>query len=89
MHEAVFHAAALWMTVLLGVSVVSVLRARSALTRLLALDLTILILIGLLVLYSDANRVPYYLDAALALALLSVIATIAGARYHGEGRLFS
>ncbi|HZG35888.1 MAG TPA: monovalent cation/H+ antiporter complex subunit F [Gaiellaceae bacterium] len=89
MHEAVFHLAAMWMTVLLGLSVVSVIRARSALTRILALDMTILILIALLVLYSDAQRVSYYLDAGLMLALLSVIATIAAARYHGEGRLFS
>jgi multicomponent Na+:H+ antiporter subunit F len=89
MHEAVFHLAALWMTVLLGLSVVSVIRARSALTRILALDMTILILIALLVLFSDAQRVSYYLDAALMLALLSVIATVAAARYHGEGRLFS
>ncbi|HWH06413.1 MAG TPA: monovalent cation/H+ antiporter complex subunit F [Gaiellaceae bacterium] len=89
MHTAVFYVAVLWMTVLLALSVVSVLRARSALTRILALDMTILILIALLVLYSDVNRVSYYLDAALALALLSVIATIAAARYHSEGKLFS
>jgi len=70
-------------------SVISVIRARSSLTRILALDMTILILIALLVLFSDSNRVSYYLDAALMLALLSVIATIAAARYHSEGKLFS
>jgi len=89
MHEVVFYLAALWMTVLLGLSVISVIRARSSLTRILALDMTILILIALLVLFSDSNRVSYYLDAALMLALLSVIATIAAARYHSEGKLFS
>ena len=89
MHEAVFYAAALWMTGLLVVSVGLVIRARSSLSRVLALDMLILILIALLVLLSDANRVSYYLDAALVLALLSVVATIGAVRYHGEGKLFS
>ena len=89
MHQAVFYGAALWMTVLLALSVISVIRARSSLTRILALDMTILILIALLVLFSVSRGVPYYLDAALMLALLSVIATIAAARYHSEGKLFS
>ncbi len=88
MHEPVFYVAALWMTALLVVSVVLVIRARSSLSRILALDMLILILVALLVLFSAVNGVPYYLDAALVLALLSVVATIAAARYHSEGRLF-
>ena len=88
MHETVFVLAAAWMTVLLGVSVVYVIRARSAMVRILALDTLTLILIAFLILYADANRSPFYLDAALALALLSFIATLAAARYHSEGRLF-
>ncbi len=88
MHEAIFYLAALWMTALLAASVVVVVRARSTLSRVLALDMLILILIALLVLFSDANRVPYYLDAALVLALLAVVAAIGAARYHSEGRLF-
>jgi multicomponent Na+:H+ antiporter subunit F len=88
MHETVFELAAAWMTLLLGVSVVYVIRARSAMVRILALDTLTLILVALLILYADANRAPYYLDAALALALLSFIATVAAARYHSEGRLF-
>jgi multicomponent Na+:H+ antiporter subunit F len=89
MHEVVFYSAALWMTGLLVVSVLLVIRARTSLARILALDMTILILVALLVLYSDSRRVAYFLDAALMLALLSVIATIAAARYHSEGKLFS
>lgn len=88
MHEAVFYVAALWMTGLLVVSVGLVIRARSSLSRILALDMLILILIALLVLLSDANRVSYYLDAALVLALLSFVTTIGAARFHSEGRLF-
>ena len=89
MHQVVFYAAAAWMTVLLGLSVVFVIRARSAMLRILGLDVLTLLLIAFLILYSDANRTPYYLDAALALALLSFVATVAAARYHSERRIFS
>ncbi|MFO7573423.1 MAG: monovalent cation/H+ antiporter complex subunit F [Gaiellaceae bacterium] len=90
MHTIVFYLAALWMTILLATSIVLVIRARSIPSRILALDMAVLILIALLVLLSDVERVPYYLDAALVLTLLSVAATIAAARYHEhEGDLFS
>ena len=89
MHTAVFYAAVLWMTGLLGVSVLLVVRARSSLSRILALDMLILILIAQLVLFADATGSSYYLDAALALSLLAVATTIAAARYHGEERPFT
>ena len=89
MHEAVFYAAAAWMTVLLGVSVVFVVRAPSAMVRILGLDVLTLLLVAFLILYSDTNRTSYYLDAALALALLSFVGTVAAARYHSERRVFS
>ncbi len=88
MHETVFVLAAAWMTALLGITVVYVIRARSAMVRILALDTLTLLLIAFLILYADANRTAFYLDAALALALLSFISTLAAARYHSEGRLF-
>jgi multicomponent Na+:H+ antiporter subunit F len=88
-HTTVFYVAALWMAVLLGASALLVIRAPSILSRILALDMLILILIALLVLFSDAERVPYFLDAALVLALLSVVATLAATRYHAEGKPFS
>jgi multicomponent Na+:H+ antiporter subunit F len=50
--------------------------------------MTTLILVALLILYADANRSPYYLDAALVLSLLAFLATLALARYHGERRIF-
>jgi multicomponent Na+:H+ antiporter subunit F len=40
------------------------------------------------VLYADAQRSPYFLDAALVLSLLAFVATLALSRYHGERRLF-
>lgn len=88
MHETVFYLAAVWMTVLLGLSVILVIRARSTAVRILALDQITLILVALLVLYADANQSPYYLDAAVFLSLLAFIATLAASRYHGEGRIF-
>ena len=88
MHAVVFYVATIWMTALLIISGVLVIRGRSAMERILALDVLTLILIALLILYADATTTSYYLDAALALTLLSFIATLAAARYHSEGRLF-
>jgi len=88
MHEVVFYFAFVWMTVLLVVSVAAVIRLRSTAGRVLALDTVTLILAALLVLYADANRSSYYMDAALVLSLLAFVATLALARYHGERRIF-
>ncbi len=88
MHEIVFYAAAAWMTVLLAVAVVAVIRISETAGRILALDVLTLILVALLVLYGDANRSVYYLDAALILALLAFVGTLAAARYYGERRIF-
>lgn len=88
MHEIVFYLAFAWMTVLLVVGVGAVIRLRSTAGRILALDMTTLILVALLVLYADANRAPYFLDAALVLALLAFVATLALSRYYGERRIF-
>ncbi len=88
MHEIVFYAAAAWMTVLLAVAVVAVIRVSETAGRILALDVLTLILVALLVLYGDANRSAYYLDAALILALLAFVGTLAAARYYGERSIF-
>lgn len=88
MHETVFYVAMVWMAGLLSAGVIVVVRASSAITRVLALDMVSLLLISLLVLYSDAQGVTYYLDAALVLALLSFAATVAAARYHSDQRIF-
>lgn len=88
MHEVVFYAAAAWLTVLLAVGVVAVIRVSSTAGRILALDMLTLILAALLVLYGDAQRNPYYIDAALILALLAFVGTLAAARYYGERKIF-
>jgi multicomponent Na+:H+ antiporter subunit F len=88
MHEIVFYFAAAWMTGLLAISVAAVIRIHSTAGRILALDMLTLILVALLVLYADANLSPYYLDAALILALLAFVGTVAAARYHGQRKIF-
>jgi multicomponent Na+:H+ antiporter subunit F len=88
LHELVFYVATAWMTVLLAVAVVAVIGLYSTAGRILALDMLTLILVVLLVLYGDAERTPYYLDAALTLALLAFVGTLAAARYFGERKIF-
>jgi multicomponent Na+:H+ antiporter subunit F len=87
-HQAVFFAGVLWLAVLLAVAVLSVGRARTTAERLVALDVAVLVLMGLLGLGAGAARRSYPLDAALALALLSFVSTLAAARYLGDRRPF-
>ena len=88
MHTVVSYLAAGWMTVLLVIAVIATIRLRATAGRILALDSLTLVLVGLLVLFSDIFQTAYYLDAALILALLAFVSTIAAARYHGERKIF-
>jgi multicomponent Na+:H+ antiporter subunit F len=88
MHELVFQIATLWMALLVLPCIWRILFARSTAGRILALDTVILLLVGILVLWSDAERVPFFLDAALLLALLGFIGSLAAARFYARGRIF-
>jgi multicomponent Na+:H+ antiporter subunit F len=88
MSDIIFYSAMIWMTGLLIISILMVIRSPSAMTRILALDTLTLVLIALLVLYTTTTESSYYLDAAILLALLSFIATLAASRYYSEGRIF-
>jgi len=88
MHSIVFNVAAVWTAVLIGAGVVLTLRARSILLRVLALEVTTTIFIGLLALFAGGRDSANYLDAALMLALLAFLGTLAAARYQSEGRIF-
>jgi multisubunit Na+/H+ antiporter MnhF subunit len=88
MHETIYEIAMIWMTGLLCVCVVTVVRSRSSLVRILALDTLTLVLIALLVLYSTTTGKGYYIDAAIMLALLSFVSTVVAARYSSERRIF-
>ncbi|MDP8944035.1 MAG: monovalent cation/H+ antiporter complex subunit F [Actinomycetota bacterium] len=78
----------LWLAGLVGACLLLVLRARTAPTRILALDTLALVLVALLVLFTMRRGTSFYLDAALVLALLGFVATLGAARYHEEGRPF-
>ncbi|CAN5744627.1 MAG: pH regulation protein F [Chloroflexia bacterium] len=88
MSDVIFYVALIWMTTLLVTAAVTVIRAGDAMTRILALDVLTLVLTALLVLYSTTTETSYYLDAALLLALLSFLSSIAAARYYSVGRIF-
>lgn len=81
MSNVVFYVALVWLGVLLGVVVVRLAAAGSSTERILALDLLTLVLIGLLAVAAGEDQTAYALDAALALALLSFVATLAACRY--------
>jgi len=70
-----------WSTLLLAAAGLFLLRAPDTLHRVLALDVLATVLIIVLTTLSYLHAVSYYIDAALALALLSFAATIAAALY--------
>lgn len=89
MSAFVFYSATIWLAVLLAIVVISLARGGTTAQRILAIDLLSLILIGLLALAAQRDQRPYALDTALALALLSFVATLAACRYHENRRPFS
>ncbi|MEO8510627.1 MAG: monovalent cation/H+ antiporter complex subunit F [Chloroflexota bacterium] len=88
MPEIVLVIALGWTTLLVVAGGVLLLRADDMLHRILALDMLVSLIIVLLTILSYLNDVSYYLDAALALALLSFTATLVAARYVIRGRPF-
>ncbi len=74
-----------WATGLLAAGGVALLRAPDTLHRVLILDVLSTIVIILLATLSYVNGVPYYIDVALALALLSFSATLVAVRYVTRG----
>jgi multicomponent Na+:H+ antiporter subunit F len=72
-----------WATLLLVAGGLLLLRSRDTLHRVLALDVLVMIVIALLSLLSYLRDVSYYIDAALALALLSFTATLIVVRRGG------
>jgi multicomponent Na+:H+ antiporter subunit F len=80
--------AMVWVTLLLVAGGLALVRARDVYQRLIALDLLAIVVVTLLALLSYYWDVGYYLDAAVALSLLSFVATIAVARYLDSGGPF-
>jgi multicomponent Na+:H+ antiporter subunit F len=77
-----------WMTLLLVAAGLLLLRSRDMLQRIIVSDLLTSIVIALLALISYLRHTSYYLDAALALALLSFVSTLAASRYYAQGGPF-
>ena len=88
MRQAMVVVALAWMTILLVAGGLMLLRSRDMLQRIVAFDLLASIVIALLALLSYLRHTSYYLDAALALALLSFVSTLAAARHYAEGGPF-
>jgi multicomponent Na+:H+ antiporter subunit F len=79
--DAVLVVAFAWATLLLVAGGLLLLRSSDTLHRVLALDVLSTVLIMVLTTLSYLNGVSYYIDAALALALLSFAATVVATRY--------
>jgi multicomponent Na+:H+ antiporter subunit F len=80
--------ALIWVTLLLVAGGLVLIRARNVLQSVIALDLLAAIVVALLALLSYLRGQGYYMDAAVALALLSFVATVAAARYLASGGPF-
>ena len=89
MSGAVFYLGIVWVAGLLGIVAIRLARAPTPAERILALDLLTLVLIGLLALSAGEDQRAYALDAALALALLGFVATLAACRYYEDRKPFS
>ena len=88
MHDTIAFLASVWITGLLVVMVLVLVRTRSAMVRILALDCLTLFLIALLIVYSADSESRFFLDAAVILALFGFVATLVTARYHSERKVF-
>lgn len=77
-----------WAALLVLAGGLLLLRSRDTMHRILALDVLVSILIALLTILSYSQGVSYYIDAALALALLSFTSTLVVARHTKRGRPF-
>ena len=88
MPPLLFNIAMVWLALLVGVNIVLVVRAKSVTVRLLASDMLTLVLVAVLVILAQRERSAFYLDAALALALLTFIGVVAAGRFQRTGRPF-
>jgi multicomponent Na+:H+ antiporter subunit F len=88
MHPLLLGVATLWIAGLLAVVLIHVITTRSALARILAMDTLTMLLIALLALYAKTTDSTYALDAALILAALAFVGTLAAARFYDTGGLF-
>jgi multicomponent Na+:H+ antiporter subunit F len=77
----------IWMTWLLAAIVIFAVKTRSNAVRILALDSMTLVLVAVMVLFAASRGEVYYMDTALALALVSFVSTVAASRWLAAGRV--
>lgn len=82
LYTVLLEIAVLWLTVLFFLLLVVVARSRSFLSRILALDTVSLVVIAQLAAIAQLRQSLYFLDAALVLALLSFVGTLAAVHYR-------
>lgn len=88
MPDAVLTAASVWLVALIGACALATLKLRSRPGRILALDTLSFALVGLLAVRSAAEDAPHFLDAALVIALLGFVATLASTLFVTRGGPF-
>ena len=86
--DVLFTVAVVWLVVLMFVCGGLLIYGPRPGTRIVALDTLVLVLVALLVLYAAAEGRTFFLGAALMLSLLGFVATVAAARYYGDGGPF-
>lgn len=77
-----------WALLLVLGFVAVTLRVRSLLDRVLAVDVLAMCVVAVLALLAIRTQEVGYLDAALALALLTFVGTVAAARFRHRGGPF-
>jgi multisubunit Na+/H+ antiporter MnhF subunit len=82
MHPVTFYFCVVVLSLCLGAVAVLVVRSRSRVGRILALDTLTMILVALLTLFSIERENAFYLKAGLALALLGFSGTLVAVRYR-------
>lgn len=77
-----------WMLVLVAGCMAAMIAGPSAVDRIVALDLGIVLTALSLGLFAALEGDPAYMDASLVLAVLSFLVTVAVSRYLETGRVF-
>lgn len=87
-HSLLAQIAAVWLIALVVLCGALFVRVRIGAVWVLLIDLVTMLVVAVLVLLAGAEEAGYYVDVALAVALLSFVGTLAAARFLGRGRLF-
>jgi multicomponent Na+:H+ antiporter subunit F len=81
MFELILDLALAWVAGLMLVVAIALVRVATLVKRLVLMDLSVMMLVCLLVILSVRRDETYFLDAALALSLLSFVGTVAVTSY--------